>query len=285
MRLVRYGNKGEESPGVLLKDGRIIDVSEHFPDFNKKFFDRGGIKKVEALVGEDGHGLPAVEGEHRLGSPIARPGKVVCIGKNYMDHIKETGSDMPMEPVLFMKAVSSCSGPNDEVEIPKRSAKTDYEAELGVVIGKTVRYIESEKEAEQYIAGYLISNDYSEREFQKEHEGQWCKGKSFDTFNPLGPWLVTKDEIADVRALSIKLTVNGEERQNSVTGRMIYDPYYLVWYVSQFMTLEAGDVISTGTPHGVAFGMKPQQFLKPGDIVETEISQLGKQRQVCIKAE
>lgn len=285
MKLIRFGEKGKEKPGVLLGDGRQVDLSKHFPDWNSTFFQDGGLGALKAVLDKHGASLPQVPKDVRLGACIARPYKIIGIGLNYSDHAKETGAAVPKEPIMFMKATNSHSGPNDNIIIPRNSQKTDWEVELGVVIGREARYLSSPEEAERYIAGYCISNDVSEREFQLERGGQWDKGKSCESFNPLGPWLVTSDEIGDVDDLEMKLTVNGQPRQKGNTKTMIFDVNFIVHYLSQFMVLEAGDVITTGTPPGVGMGMKPPVYLKAGDVVELTIEKLGQQKQTCVAAQ
>lgn len=284
MKLIRFGEFNSEKAGVELEDGKRIDVSSEFT-FDKEFFDNDGLNKLEQYITNNAETLPEVPSSTRLGSPIERPGKVICVGLNYIDHVKESGAETPTEPVLFFKSTTSVCGPNDNVVIPRRSVKTDWEVELGVIIGTTVKYIESKEKALDYIGGYCISHDVSEREFQLEHEGQWCKGKSFDNFNPLGPWLVTKDEITDPFNLNLKCWVNDKLYQNGNSSLMIFDVAYLVWYISQFMTLEAGDVITTGTPPGVGLGQNPQVYLKSGDKVALEIDGLGRQEQAVVAEE
>ncbi|MEM1026931.1 MAG: fumarylacetoacetate hydrolase family protein [Planctomycetota bacterium] len=278
MRLIRFGTPGEEKPGVELPDGTRQDLSSAFFDWDRAFFNGGGLDKLRRRLA-DVNDLPNLPEEARLGSPVPRPGKVVCIGLNYADHAAESGMPVPDEPVVFLKASSTVVGPYDEVLIPRGSVKTDWEVELGVVIGKDARYLESVEAAHKYIAGYCISHDVSEREFQIERGGQWTKGKSCDTFNPLGPCLVTTDEVADPKSLKLWLDVNGQRMQNGNTSTMVFDVFFLVHYLSQFMTLEAGDVITTGTPPGVGLGMDPPTYLKPGDVVELGIDGLGQQRQ------
>ena len=279
MKLIRVGERGQEKPAVLKDDKTALDVSTQVRDFDSAFFDSGGLGKLRGLVGGK---LPeiALDGK-RIGAPVARPYKVIGIGLNYADHAKESGMPIPPEPVIFMKATNSVTGPFDPVVIPKGSEKSDWEVELGVVIGKTVHRIADEKSALSYVAGYCVSNDVSERHFQLERQGNWDKGKSFPTFNPLGPWLVTADEIKDPQSLDLSLDLNGKRVQTGNTKTMIYGVSHLVWYLSQFMELEAGDVITTGTPPGVGLGMKPPQFLKEGDVMELTVAGLGKQRQVC----
>ena len=284
MRLIRFGERGREKPGVLVNDRRR-DLSADFRDWDGVFFGSGGLGSLRSLLGNRSpESFPEVPESMRWGAPVARPRKIVCVGLNYHDHARESGMEIPKEPILFLKATNTVVGPNDDLLIPRRSRKTDWEVELGVVIGKEARYLESLEEAANCIAGYCISHDVSEREFQLERGGQWSKGKSCDTFNPLGPWLSTADEIPGVTNVGMKLWVNGERRQNGNTGTMIFGPPHLVHYISQFMTLEPGDLISTGTPPGVGLGMKPPQYLKEGDIVELEIDGLGRQRQRCVQA-
>lgn len=284
MKLIRFGEVGEEKPGVLV-DGKRRDLSAEFSDWDEKFFEGGGVVALQNLLRKQApESFPEVKQTVRWGAPVARPRKIVCIGLNFHDHARESGMEAPKEPILFLKATNTVVGPYDNVLIPRRSAKTDWEVELGVIVGQGARYLNSVDDAARCIAGFCISHDVSEREFQLERGGQWSKGKSCDTFNPLGPWLSTADEIPDVMKLPMKLWVNGEIRQNGNTGTMIFGPAYLVHYISQFMTLEAGDLISTGTPPGVGLGMKPPQYLKAGDRVELEIEELGKQRQECVQA-
>jgi 2-keto-4-pentenoate hydratase/2-oxohepta-3-ene-1,7-dioic acid hydratase in catechol pathway len=284
MKLIRFGEFRNERPGVLTDAGERLDLSAHFSDWDHKFLGGEGLGRLQALVSNQGANLPRVPQDVRWGAPIARPGKVICIGLNYSDHARETGAAIPAEPIVFMKASNTVVGPFDEIQIPRTSEKTDWEVELGVVIGHEARYLASKEDARKHIAGYVLSHDVSERAFQLERGGQWTKGKSCDTFNPLGPFVVTPDALPDPQNLRMQLSVNGERRQNGNTSTMIFDVYHLVYYLSQFMTLEPGDLISTGTPPGVGLGMKPQQYLKPGDTVELEIEGLGKQRQRCISA-
>lgn len=275
MRLLRYGQAGAEKPGLLDADGVIRDLSAHVTDIGGKALDPASLA---ALAGLDPKSLPAVAGSPRLGACVAGVGKFICIGLNYSDHAAETGATVPSEPVVFMKANSAIVGPNDDVLIPRGSEKTDWEVELGVVVGRTAKHV-SEAEALDYVAGYCISHDVSERAFQTERQGQWTKGKSCDTFGPIGPWLVTKDEVADPQDLKMWLTVNGETMQNGSSKTMVYGVAHLVSYLSQFMSLHPGDVISTGTPPGVGLGMKPPRYLKAGDVVELGIEGLGTQKQ------
>jgi 2,4-didehydro-3-deoxy-L-rhamnonate hydrolase len=280
MKLFRYGVEGAEKPGVELSDGKRIDVSAFTPDFNEAFFTSGKLADLSAWIAKNAGQCPVLAGDERIGACVARPSKIVCVGLNYVKHAEETGLGLPTEPIIFFKSTTALNGPNDPVVIPKNSAKTDWEVELAVVIGKKASYV-SHEEALSYVAGYCVHNDYSERAFQLERSGQWVKGKSADTFAPLGPYLVTTDEIPDPQKLHIWLEVNGEMLQNSNTDDMVFDVSYIVHYISQFMTLLPGDVISTGTPFGVGMGLKPQRYLKPGDVVTLGIAGLGAQRQVA----
>jgi 2-keto-4-pentenoate hydratase/2-oxohepta-3-ene-1,7-dioic acid hydratase in catechol pathway len=281
VKLVRFGPTGAERPGVILGGARR-DASGLFRDWDRRFFEDGGLDELARRVHE--RPLPVVPEAERWASPVARPGKVVCVGLNYRDHARESGVELPKEPVLFLKAPNAVVGPYDDVEIPRGSTKTDWEVELGVVIGRAARYLPSPEAARACVAGYCISHDVSERELQLERGGQWTKGKSCDTFNPLGPFVATADEIADPQGLDLTLTVNGTVRQLGNTREMAWGVDRLVWYVSQFMSLEGGDVISTGTPAGVAMGMKPPAYLVPGDVCELEIEGLGRQRQLFRRA-
>lgn len=275
MKFLRYGETGQEKPGLLDADGNIRDLSAHVSDLS------GAVLNPEALVklgSLDVNALPKVEGNPRLGPCVAGTGKFICIGLNYADHAAESGMAVPPEPVIFMKATSAIVGPNDDLLIPRGSEKTDWEVELGIVIGKTAKYV-SEEDALDYVAGYCTLHDVSERAFQIERAGQWTKGKSCDTFGPTGPWLVTKDEVADPQNLKMWLTVNGETMQDGSTKTMVYGVRHLVSYLSQFMSLQPGDIISTGTPPGVGMGMKPPRYLKAGDVVELGIEGLGSQKQ------
>ena len=280
MKLLRYGEAGAERPGMLDADGKIRDLSGHVDDIAGKAISPESLAKLASL---DAASLPLVEGSPRLGPCIAGTGKFICIGLNYSDHAAETGATVPPEPIIFMKATSAIVGPDDDVLIPRGSVKTDWEVELAIVIGKTAKYV-SEADALDYVAGYCVAHDVSERAFQAERQGQWTKGKSCDTFGQTGPWLVTKDEVADPQDLPMWLKVNGETMQNGSTKTMVYGCAFLVSYLSQFMSLRPGDIISTGTPPGVGLGMKPQRFLKAGDVVELGIEGLGTQRQ-SIKAD
>lgn len=282
MKLFRFGNLGNEKPGVLI-DGKRKDLSAYFKDWNRDFFRKNGLEELNKILTSN-ITLPDVSESDRWGSCVDRPGKVICIGLNYSDHAKESGMAVPEEPIIFQKGSNTIVGPYDEVLIPRGSRKTDWEIELGIVIGKDARYLSSVEESVDHIAGYCVSNDVSEREFQLERGGQWTKGKSCDNFNPLGPFLVTVDEVSDVHNLTMKLSVNGQQRQNGNTKTMVFDCFFLVHYLSQFMTLEAGDVISTGTPPGVGMGMKPPVYLKEGDVIELSIEGLGSQKQVCRNA-
>jgi 2-keto-4-pentenoate hydratase/2-oxohepta-3-ene-1,7-dioic acid hydratase in catechol pathway len=278
VKLLRYGEAGREKPGLVGRDGRIRDLSGHVDDIGGRFLDPDALA---ALGRVDEAGLPAVEGRPRIGPCVAGVGKFICIGLNYSDHAAETGATVPPEPIIFMKATSAIVGPNDRLVIPRGSEKTDWEVELGVVIGRTAKYV-GEAEALDHVAGYCTVHDVSERAFQTERAGQWTKGKSCDTFGPIGPWLVTRDEVADPQNLPMWLSVNGETMQNGSTRTMVYGAAFLVSYLSQFMSLHPGDIISTGTPPGVGMGMKPPRYLKPGDIVELGIEGLGTQRQECV---
>ena len=278
MKLLRFGPRGSEKPGIVDTDGNIRDLSGIVLDIAGETLSNKKLAKLAAL---DLSKLPLVENVDRLGSCISGTGKFICIGLNYADHAAESGMDVPPEPVIFMKATSAICGPNDPVIIPRNSEKTDWEVELGVIIGKRAKYV-SEEDALDYVAGYCVINDVSERAFQIEHAGQWTKGKSADNFGQIGPWLVTKDEIADPQNLKMWLTVNGESRQNGSTKTMVYGVAHVVAYLSKFMSLHAGDIISTGTPPGVGMGLNPPTYLKPGDIVELGIEGLGAQRQDVI---
>jgi 2,4-didehydro-3-deoxy-L-rhamnonate hydrolase len=278
VKLIRFGEPGKEKPGALLKDGSRIDASGLGSDYNEAFFADTGLQELDSWLRKNASSAPRVAPSVRLGPPICRPSKIVCIGLNYRDHAEETKADAPKEPVLFFKATTSLVGPNDALVRPLNSTKVDWEVELAVVIGKKALYVSKER-ALDHIAGYALHNDYSERSFQLEHGGQWVKGKSADTFAPLGPFLATRDEIPNVGNLKMWLKVNGNLRQNSSTSNMIFDVATLVSYVSQFMTLLPGDLISTGTPAGVGLGMKPPVYLNSGDVVELGIEGLGESRQ------
>lgn len=274
MRLIRFGDSGREEPGVLLPDGRRVDASGEFHDYDEGFFASGGLEGLAEWVADGCPGGALVDPAARLGPPVNRPSKIVCVGKNYLDHAKEMGGEIPSEPVLFMKASSAWSGPHDDVIVPRGGTKMDYEVELALVIGRTASHVD-ELEAMDHVAGYSVFCDYSERAFQLEGGGQWTKGKSADSFAPMGPWLVTGDEISDPQKLRLWCKVNGELRQNSWTGDMLCSVRQLVAYISRFMTLLPGDVVATGTPAGVALGMSPPRYLQAGDFVECGIEGLG----------
>lgn len=281
MKLIRFGAPGKEQPGVLLDDERRIDVSSAVSDYDESFFANDGLTHLRRWCEQHADAAAPVPDGARLGPPLARPSKIVCVGLNFRDHARESGSELPDEPVIFFKATSAIIGPNDDVIIPKDSTKTDWEVELGIVIGRRASYV-SEDDAMDYVAGYLLHNDYSERAYQLERSGQWVKGKSCDTFAPLGPVLTTPDEIRDVHDLDMWLKVNGTFRQQGSTADMVFDVPTLVSYLSRFMSLLPGDVISTGTPAGVGLGLNPPQYLNPGDVVELGIEGLGQARQrIC----
>ncbi|MGC0316065.1 fumarylacetoacetate hydrolase family protein [Kitasatospora acidiphila] len=283
MKLLRVGPPGAERPAVLGPDGTAYDLSGRTRELDGAFLSRLDAAELSAALAAGEFPVLELAGQ-RLGAPVARPGKVVCIGLNYRDHAAEAGAAIPSEPVLFLKAPDTVIGPDDEVLVPRGSTKTDYEIELAVVIGRTARYLESEAAAARCIAGYTVSNDVSERAFQLERGGQWDKGKSCETFNPLGPYLVTPDELGDPQALRLRLWVNGELRQDGSTEQMIFPVLSVVHYISRFMVLHPGDVISTGTPAGVAMGRPDGPYLRPGDVMELEIDGLGRQRQLLGKA-
>ncbi|GAB5505413.1 MAG: fumarylacetoacetate hydrolase family protein [Rhizobiaceae bacterium] len=278
MKLVRFGESGAEKPGIVDADGAIRDLSGVVSDIGGEAISPDGLAKLAAV---DPASLPLAPAGARLGPCVAGTGKFICIGLNYADHAAESGMDVPPEPVIFMKATSAICGPNDPIIIPRGSEKTDWEVELSVIIGKRAKYV-SEENALDYVAGYAVTNDVSERAFQIEHAGQWTKGKSSDNFGQIGPWLVTRDEVADPQNLSMWLKVNGETKQDGSTRTMVYGVAHLVAYLSRFMSLHPGDVISTGTPPGVGMGQKPPRYLKPGDVVELGIEGLGSQRQDVI---
>lgn len=280
MKLIKFGTQGSEKPGVLLSNGTSIDVSACTPDFNEAFFESGGLHRLSSWIENHATTAPVVSPGTRLGSPIARPSKIICIGLNYSDHAKESGMAVPAEPIIFFKSTTALTGPNDGLVIPAGSEKTDWEVELAVVIGKTARSV-SESDAMAHVAGYVLHNDYSERAWQLERGGQWVKGKSADTFAPLGPWLATTDEIPDPHSLRLWLKVNGETKQDGTTANLIFKIPFLVSYLSHFMTLLPGDVISTGTPAGVGLGFNPPQYLKAGDTIELGIDGLGVQKQTA----
>ena len=275
MKLIRYGTQGIEKPGMMAADGTIRDLSGHIEDLTGAELSDAGLARLRDI---DVNSLPVVEGSVRIGPCVGNVGKFVCIGLNYADHAAESGMALPEEPVIFFKATSAIMGPNDDVEIPRHSIKTDWEVELGVVIGKAAKYI-PESEALDHVAGYCVINDLSERDFQLHRSGQWVKGKSADTFGPIGPWMVTRDEVPDPQNLAMYLEVNGHRYQDGSTKTMHFDVATIVSHLSQFMSLQPGDVISNGMPPGVGMGQKPETYLKPGDVIELEIEGLGKQRQ------
>ena len=281
MQLMRLGAAGAERPVVRIDDESYVDVSDVVGNFDEAFFAGDGIERLRDVVDRRA-GAAQPFGDERIGAPIARPHQILCIGLNYSDHAAETGQPVPREPILFTKSPNTLIGPNDDVRIPRGSTKTDWEVELGIVIGRRANYLDDEEEAKGVIAGFVLVNDVSEREFQLERSGQWSKGKSAETFNPAGPWLATPDEIDDVRSLGMWLDVNGQRRQTGSTSTMVFDPYFVVHYLSQFMVLEPGDLINTGTPPGVGMGFKPPVWLRPGDVMELGIDGLGAQRQHVI---
>ena len=281
MKLIRFGTNGNEKPGVQLQDGTRIDVSNFVEDYNEKFFGSGGIQALESWLVDNQAHCAVIDSSVRLGAPLARPSKIVCVGLNYAKHAEESGMEPPKEPVLFFKATSAIVGPNDNIIIPKGSVKTDWEVELAVVIGAKASYV-SKADALSHVAGYVLHNDVSEREFQIERSGQWAKGKSCDTFAPLGPFIATADEIADPNQLNLWLKLNGETMQNSSTEDFIFNVQEVVSHISQFMTLLPGDIISTGTPFGVGLGFNPPKYLVPGDEVELGIDGLGVSKQKVV---
>lgn len=282
MKLIRFGPESKEKPGIELKDGTWIDVSGFGEEYDESFFAKDGLKRLGHWLTDNQSLCPKVDPSTRLGCPIYKPSKIVCIGLNYSDHAAESNMQLPAEPVIFFKATTAICGPNDKLIIPRKAEKTDWEVELAVVIGKRASYIE-EKDALNYVAGYMLHNDYSERAFQLERSGQWVKGKSCDSFAPLGPFMATPDEISDLNNLRLWLTVNGKLMQNGNTSNLVFKVPHLVAYVSQFMTLLPGDIISTGTPAGVGLGQKPEPiYLKKGDVIELGIDGLGKSRQEAV---
>lgn len=283
MKLIRFGVFENEKPGVFI-EGKNYDVSAFIKDYDEQFFKNEGLKKLAAIIEKDLATLPVIPAGTRIGSPVARPSKIVCIGLNYAKHAKETNAQIPAEPILFLKATTSIVGPDDNIIIPKNSIKTDWEVELAVVINKKASYV-NEADAMEYVAGYVLHNDVSERAFQLERGGTWDKGKGCDTFAPLGPWLVTKDEIADPHKLRLWLKLNGKIMQDGNTDDLIFNIPFLIAYVSQFMTLLPGDIISTGTPAGVGLGFTPPLYLKAGDKIELGIDGLGSSNQTCIAYE
>lgn len=278
MKLIRFGTPGAEKPGICTESGTLLDCSAFGEDWNESFFGTNGLDRLRKWLRVNQSKCPTVKSETRLGPPIARPSKIICVGLNYSLHAKESGMEVPAQPVIFMKATSSLVGPNDNIVIPLNSVKTDWEVELAVVIGKRALYVD-EKHAMEYVAGYVLHNDVSERDFQLNHGGQWVKGKSCDTFAPLGPWLATTDEIPDPHRLRLWLSVNGEKMQDSNTSDLVHGIPKLVSYISQYMSLLPGDIISTGTPAGVGMGLKPPRYLQAGDVVELGIDGLGTSRQ------
>jgi 2-keto-4-pentenoate hydratase/2-oxohepta-3-ene-1,7-dioic acid hydratase in catechol pathway len=279
MKLLRFGEPGKEVPGVLINN-EILDVSDFNEDFGEAFLESDGLQRLTTWVNDNRKNLPKAKVGVRLGSPFTRPSKIICVGLNYAKHAMESNMPLPKEPILFFKSTTALCGPNDDLVIPRKSVKTDWEVELAIVMGRKATYVE-EKDAMDYVAGYCLHNDYSEREFQLERNGQWVKGKSCDTFAPMGPFFVTKEEIANVNNLKLWLKVNGEMLQNGNTDDMVFQVPALVSYISQFMTLLPGDIISTGTPAGVGLGFSPPRYLKAGDVVELGIEGLGEQRQVA----
>lgn len=280
MKLIRHGELNKERPGIVI-DNSNYDLSDFGEDYNEQFFETNGLQRLEKFLTANKSSLKKLPAGTRIGSPVARPSKIVCIGLNYADHAKETGAAIPSEPVIFMKSTTALCGPYDDVIIPKNSVKSDWEVELAVVIGKKAAYVE-QSHAMDYIAGYCLHNDLSEREFQLERNGTWDKGKGCDTFAPLGPWLVTKEEVVDPNNLKLWLKLNDKTMQNGSTSTFIFNVAHVVSYVSHFMTLLPGDVISTGTPPGVGLGMNPQLYLKPGDVMELGIDGLGTSKQKCV---
>ena len=281
MKLIRFGTINAEKPGVQLTNGIKLDVSAFTSDYNEEFFGNNGIEKLKKWLESNQDTCPVVGDDIRLGAPLSRPSKIVCVGLNYAKHAAESGMEVPKEPVLFFKATSAIIGPFDHIVIPKGSTKTDWEVELAVVIGKKASYV-SEIDAMHHVAGYVLHNDVSERNFQIERSGQWVKGKSCDTFAPIGPFIATPDEIGDPNNLNLWLKLNGTEMQNSSTSDFIFNIQHVVSYISQFMTLLPGDIISTGTPFGVGLGLNPPKYLKDGDVVELGIEGLGTSKQTCI---
>ncbi|MEO8527978.1 MAG: fumarylacetoacetate hydrolase family protein [Pseudolysinimonas sp.] len=283
MKLLRVGPVGAEKPAALVTESTYVDLSDVVDDFNEAFFGSGGLDRIRPIVAERVGSGPALSLEgQRIGAPFTRPHQILCIGLNYSDHAAETGAEVPSEPILFTKSPNTLIGPNDDVRIPRGSTKPDWEVELGIVISKRTSYLDSVDEARDHVAGFTVVNDVSERAFQIERLGQWSKGKSAETFNPAGPWLVTPDELPDLLNLGMWLDINGERRQTGSTSTMVFDPYFIVHYLSQFLVLEPGDLINTGTPPGVGMGMKPQVWLQPGDVMELGIDGLGSQRQNVI---
>lgn len=284
MKLIRFGKQGKEKPGILLSNDEKIDVSSFVSDYDEKFFESGGLVSLKDWLNENESSAPRLDDSIRLGSPIARPSKIICIGLNFKDHAAESGFDAPDEPLIFGKATSAICGPYDNIIIPRGSEQTDWEVELGVVIGKKTSYVDQDQ-ALDHVGGYVLHNDVSERAFQKDRGGQWIKGKSADTFAPMGPFMATPDEIDNISDMRMWLNVNGENMQDGNTSNLIFSVDHVVSYLSQFMTLLPGDVISTGTPAGVGMGMNPEKYLKPGDVVELGIDGLGSSKQNVVAYE
>ena len=284
MKLIRFGKQGKEKPGVLLSNDEKIDVSSFVSDYDEKFFESGGLVSLKDWLNENVSSAPRLDDSIRLGSPIARPSKIICIGLNFKDHAAESGFDAPDEPLIFGKATSAICGPYDNIIIPRGSEQTDWEVELGVVIGKKTSYVDQDQ-ASDHVGGYVLHNDVSERAFQKDRGGQWIKGKSADTFAPMGPFMATPDEIDNISDMRMWLNVNGENMQDGNTSNLIFSVDHVISYLSQFMTLLPGDVISTGTPAGVGMGMNPEKYLKPGDVVELGIDGLGSSKQNVVAYE
>ena len=284
MKLIRFGKQGEEKPGILLSNDEKIDVSSFVSDYDEKFFESGGLVSLKDWLNENESSAPRLDDSIRLGSPIARPSKIICIGLNFKDHAAESGFDAPDEPLIFGKATSAICGPYDNIIIPRGSEQTDWEVELGVVISKKTSYVDQDQ-ALDHVGGYVLHNDVSERAFQKDRGGQWIKGKSADTFAPMGPFMATPDEIDNISDMRMWLNVNGENMQDGNTSNLIFSVDHVVSYLSQFMTLLPGDVISTGTPAGVGMGMNPEKYLKPGDVVELGIDGLGSSKQNVVAYE
>lgn len=282
MKLIRIGNPGAEKPAALINSEHYVDLSDVVTDYNEDFFGNGGLERIAPLIAERSATDLKEIGDQRVGAPIARPHQIICVGLNYSDHATETGQAVPQEPILFTKSPNTLVGPNDDVRLPRGATKADWEVELGIVISKRTSYLESPEAARDHIAGWVLINDVSERAFQMERGGQWLKGKSAETFNPAGPYLVTTDEIDDVLALDMWLDVNGRRRQTGSTSTMIFDPFFIVHYISQFLVLEPGDLINTGTPPGVGMGLTPPVWLQPGDVMTLGIDGLGEQRQTVI---
>lgn len=276
---MRLGPPGQEKPAVRVDDDSYVDVSDVVDDYNAEFFAQGHTKLQDLVTRRIDSGQVRQFEDVRVGAPIARPHQILCIGLNYSDHAAETGMDVPGEPILFTKSPNTIVGPNDDVRLPRGGEKTDWEVELGVVVARRASYLDSPEHAREHIAGFVLVNDISERAFQLERSGQWSKGKSAETFNPAGPWVATPEEIDNVMSLNMWLDVNGERRQTGSTATMVFDPYFIVYHLSQFMVLEPGDLINTGTPPGVGMGFKPPVFLKPGDVMELGVDNLGVQRQ------